>query len=276
MINTIVFNGGLGNQMFQYAFYLQLRNKHPFNLFVFDLELSHGCHNGYELDRIFRIDSSKKAKNFRRIKKHFPKWLENPYVVKQGVSLEYVPEVLKERSFFIIYEGFWQSEKYFRNVSAAVRKAFQFDETMLNGQTRYLSEVMASENCVSVHVHRGDYVEQKEVFGLCSEEYYHQAIDHIKGKEEQPKFVFFSDDIGWVKDRFDEKDAVFVDWNHGKESWQDMYLMTRCQHNIIANSSFSWWGAWLNPNKDKLVIAPKRWFEFTPNYDVLPEEWLTI
>lgn len=275
MIRALVFNGGLGNQMFQYAFYLRLKKRFPLDFFAFDIELSQGCHNGYELDKVFCLDGLRLARNYRRLKKHFPRLLDNLHEVKQEYALEYDANMLR-RLAFARYEGFWQSEKYFCEVEGAVRRSFRFNESLLNDLTKDLSNTIQSENYVSVHIRRGDYVQQQAFFGLCDEAYYHQSIDLMRQKVGNPSFVFFSDDMSWVRDKFYEKDAVYVDWNLGKESWQDMYLMTLCRHHIIANSSFSWWGAWLNPNKDKVVVAPRQWFRSMPNYDILPGGWLTV
>lgn len=262
--------------MFQYAFYLRLKSMHPFEMFLFDIGCAQMHHNGYELDRIFQIRDRRQSRNYRWIRKHCPKLLKAFHAVKQKDSLEYDPRIFETRGLFMRYEGFWQSEKYFLDIEERIRLSFQFNERLLNVPTKALCASLANGEYVSVHVRRGDYVAQKENFGLCDEEYYQRAIGFIERKVVRPIYVFFSDEIGWAKERFHNENVIFVDWNHANESWQDMFLMTRCKHNIIANSSFSWWGAWLNPNKEKIVVAPKRWFEFIPNYDILPEGWVAV
>lgn len=277
MIRVVVFDGGLGNQMFQYAFFLGLKKRNPFDTFAFDIQQSEVCHQGYELDRIFDIDSTIQTNDFQRIKEIIPKVLVKFNTVRQRACLEYDQNVFNKRLlFFARYVGFWQSEKYFSDVADVVRKSFRFKESLLNDATKSLYESMKSRNCVSVHIRRGDYLKQKDLFGLCCEDYYFQAMNQIKEKVNRPEFIFFSDEIEWAKESFGEEESVFVDWNIGNESWQDMFLMTQCKHNIIANSTFSWWGAWLNPNEGKIIVAPKKWFEFTPNYDILPEEWIAV
>lgn len=121
---------------------------------------------------------------------------------------------------------------------------------------------MSRENSVSVHIRRGDYLLRKhsKIHGLCSLEYYLQAIQFIKSKSKDPVFYFFSDDIPWARENFCNPSYKFVDCNSGSNSCLDLYLMSQCKHNIIANSTFSWWGAWLNRNKEKIVVAPSVWF----------------
>ena len=276
MLKTIVFNGGLGNQMFQYAFYLGLKENHPLSLFLFDIEQSQGNHFGYELDKVFQIDSLKQARGYRRLKRYVP-WLEKHFcTIRQEHSLEFNPQVLSPRRPFVRYEGFWQSEKFFLSVEPHVRMAFSFREDGLNNPTREMAHLAKTTNSISVHVRRGDYLQLSESFGLCSLDYYEKAIAYFQEHVFNPRFLFFSDDIEWVKEHLKCDNARFVSWNTGEDSWQDLYLMSQCRHHIIANSSFSWWGAWLNPSVEKIVIAPKRWFNYIPNYDVLPEKWIKL
>ena len=152
----------------------------------------------------------------------------------------------------------------------------QFKEKELNDKTLSFKNELQRGVFVSVHIRRGDYLNNVGRFGLCELSYYREAIKYIKSIVDNPKFVFFSDDMAWAKDNIDNDEAVFVSWNQGKDSWQDMYLMSHCQHNIVANSSFSWWGAWLNGNPHKVVVAPKKWFMYSPNYDIIPDNWITI
>lgn len=273
MIKTIVFNGGLGNQMFQYAFYIRLKKEHPLSLFLFDIEKAQCNHFGYELDKVFYIDSIKQARNYRRLKRHWPKIETSFHTIKQENSLKYSSKPFLSHYFGTIYEGFWQSEKFFLPVAPIVRNDFSFQEDILNKKTKEVSALLNNSNSVSVHIRRGDYLQHTGVFGLCSKEYYEKAIYYIKEKVSTPFFVFFSDDIEWVKNNIKCENAIYISWNNGEDSWQDMYLMSQCQHNIIANSSFSWWGAWLNNNPQKIVIAPKQWFLTSNNYDIIPESW---
>lgn len=275
MLSIVKFNGGLGNQMFQYAFFLQLKKRHPLDIFLFDIEQSQECHNGFELDRIFHLECQKKARNYRRIKRHCPGLLDKFHTIKQENSLEYSKETIDSSHLLTRYEGFWQSEKYFLPIEKSVRKAFSYNLDLLNRETKTIAQKIEGKESVSVHVRRGDYLNSSD-FGVCSIDYYKQAMFFMTEKLNSPIFLFFSDDVDWVKENISCANAVYVSCNYGVDSWQDMYLMSQSKHNIIANSSFSWWGAWLNPNPKKLVITPRQWFLFCDNYDIIPEKWIML
>ncbi len=276
MLSIVKIKGGLGNQMFQYAFFLALKRRHPFSLFLFDLEESLYCHSGYQLDKVTHAHTLKSGRWYVRINKHFPKILKQFRKINQTNSLEYKEKYLKHTFIPTRYDGYWQSEKYFLYIANKVRRSFQFRENLLNEQSKKLASYINGNEFVSIHIRRGDYTNLTDYFGLCDIEYYKKAINYIQKHTSSPKFIFFSDDIPWVKDNLKNDDAIYVDWNQGKDCWQDMYLMSLCKHNIIANSSFSWWGAWLNNNPQKIVIAPEKWFKFSPNYDIIPNGWITI
>ena len=276
MIKTIVFNGGLGNQMFQYAFYLQLKEKNPFFLSLFDIEQAQGCHNGFELDRIFNVNSKKKIFNYRLINRFFPFILKHSKTIKQENSLKYNNDIINTSCLLMRYEGFWQSSKYFDSIALCIKKAFSFREDIINEKTTSITDYLIHSNSVSVHIRRGDYLLESETRGLCSMEYYKKAMSIIRERVNNPSFIFFSDDVDWVKENFKQENAKYITWNHKEDSWQDMYLMSRCKHNIIANSSFSWWGAWLNSNTNKIVIAPTPWFKNSLDYDIIPSSWIKV
>ena len=172
-----------------------------------------------------------------------------------------------------IYEGYWQSYKYYNGLEEKIRRCFTFKTELLSDRTRELARRINDINSISVHVRRGDYLNQNGMNFVMPIAYYKNAIHYINSHVDNPQYVIFSDDIEWTIKELALNDAIFVDWNKGKDSWQDMYLTSQCKHNIIANSSFSWWGAWLNKNTDKIVYAPFYKGEFTPSnwivdYDV--------
>ena len=176
--------------------------------------------------------------------------------------------------------GYWQSERYFVDVNAKIREDFLFKGPMSHNNNE-LAESIGQVNAISLHVRRGDYATNAlttSVHGLCSLAYYRMAIEYISKRVDDPYFFIFSDDIGWVKSNLNISfPHQFVDHNHGKESFNDMRLMSMCQHHIIANSSFSWWGAWLNPNLDKIVVAPRKWFaNKTDSDDLIPNSWVKL
>lgn len=276
MLSVIKIKGGLGNQMFQYAFFLSIKKKHPFSIYLFDLTESLYCHSGYQFDYLFHTKTLFPWKVYKRIKKYCPWVFHHTKNISQENSLQFNNQYFKHIGTVNIYDGYWQSEKYFVESSKKIRSLYHFNEKLLNDSTRQLKSSMKEGAYVSVHIRHGDYLSLSDHLGICKISYYQKAISHIKTTVKKPFFVFFSDDIHWVKEHFQEENAIYVDWNQGKDSWQDMYLMSQCKHNIIANSSFSWWGAWLNSNSQKIVIAPKQWFKYSPNYDIIPDGWITL
>ncbi len=276
MIKIIVFKGGLGNQMFQYAFYLRLRSRFPHSFYLFDIDRSQREHYGYELDKIFRINCEKPIKCYRLQQKCCPFIRRVFNLVDQKHYCQYDGVYLKGGYPFVKYNGYWQSEDYFKPIEQIVRETFVFQEELISKKTKEEAYLLDNSNSVAIHVRRGDYLNKLDLYGLCSKAYYDEAITHIRERVPNPNLVFFSDDINWVKEHINCAGATYVDWNTSIDSWQDMYLMSCCKHNIIANSSFSWWGAWLNTNKDKIVIAPEPWVNFSRDYDIVPKEWIRI
>ena len=257
---TVRLKGGLGNQLFQIAAAKSLALSKGGDLTI-DMnnvgapsELSHNKPQFY-LDNIFRNikvePKAAEAELYNESHYHFqelPKW-DN-----------------------ICLHGYFQSEKYFKEHESEIRtmlKADQKTEEYL--QSKY-GEVLSKDNTVSLHVRRGDYIGKEQFHPIVDKSYYEQAIEKNSGAT----FLVFSDDISWCKDNLPEgPEYVFVE---GNKDYEDLYLMSKCAHNIIANSSFSWWGAWLNENKDKQVTAPSVWFgpALLPSHDLkdlLPDEW---
>ena len=285
-MKIVLVNSGLGNQMFQYAFYKSLKNMHPEEKVVCDLGFfkKQKVHNGYELKKIFNIDLKESplasiflnSRNLfiRKSRKLSKKFLKQMYVVQDDVKYE--EKILSDKSKKI-FIGYWQSEKFFKNIEEIIRKDFKFPD-FTESQNIELSKILTSSNSVSIHVRRGDYLTHP-IFNTLTENYYAKAIDKIKEKIDNPLFIIFSNDIEWCKNEFKEKNIIFVSWNNGEKSYRDMQLMSLCKHNIIPNSSFSWWGAWLNNNPNKIVIAPKKWFSDESGYryeDIIPDKWIKL
>ncbi|MDQ8004975.1 MAG: alpha-1,2-fucosyltransferase [Pedobacter sp.] len=268
-MKIVRFLGGLGNQMFQYAFYKSLEYQ---NIKVY-ADLSHfgnyDKHNGYELSRIFGI-RLKHAPNLflELLKPQQEKWiyrkarrvlgLRKSYQ-EEKIEFSYDPNVYSKGNNYLW--GYWQNESYFNNIRVNLLHDFNFPKPEDKRNESVLKDIMDSVS-VSLHVRRGDYLKDQNLGEICTSEYYNLAITYIKNKVTAPKFYIFSDDITWCKNHLsDEENMIFVDWNTGMDSYNDMYLMSNCKHNIIANSSFSWWGAWLNSNPTKIVISPSQWIK---------------
>lgn len=201
--------------------------------------------------------------------------LEPAYAYQEGM------EALVTKN--CIFRGFWQSEKYFKHCEEDIRKQFTFlpfDEPK-NIETALK---MTNENSVAIHLRKGkDYLASELMGkGLCGVDYYMRSIDYIRGHVDNPVFYVFTDNPSWIKDNIPSFEYTLVDWNEvsGKRSFRDMQLMTYAKHNIIANSTFSWWGAWLNTNSDKIVIAPRKFFNpispFFAKTDVVCDDWIAL
>lgn len=268
VINII---GGLGNQMFQYAFGYAMAKKnneelkldisgfdtydlHDFGLKLYNIKKNQilksnikykfllsviGYRNTVFLSKVFRklyISTLKITKLYYQEKKTFT-FDENVFYARTG-------------SYF---SGYWQNEKYFKDCRKDLLDIFQLKKIHLKTKV-YKNKIIKNES-VSLHVRRGDYLNINEV---CDIEYYHKAILLFRG--EHVHFFIFSDDIEWVKNNLNFIDhKTIIELEKDIPDHEEMYLMSLCKHNIISNSSFSWWGAWLNKNDKKRVVAPKKW-----------------
>lgn len=287
-INIVKIMGGLGNQMFQYAFYKSMKNFDVNTKYDLSLFEKIQMHNGFELDKIFEIENSiANSKDLRLFYRGNNKYINkilyaiqfNKYQEYIQRDYSYLPEVYNLRNTMFI--GYWQSEKYFHTVKEELLKDFRFKNT-LDAKNKDLRSYIDETESVSLHIRRGDYYSDKnarELNGdICTKDYYLKAVNEINNRIKNPTFFIFSDDFYWVKSTLDFDSYIFVDWNKSDQSYIDMQLMSNCKHNIIANSSFSWWGAYLNANIDKYVISPNKWFnhvEYNIDDIILPD-WIQI
>ena len=284
--------GGLGNQMFQYANgrAIALSLCSPLKLDTRDFS-GYQLHQGFELNRVFNCNAEiaanidlEKTLDWQR-SKFAQRFLRRPlfkclrhksYVVEPHFNYWSGISQLKDNVYL---DGYWQSEQYFIEFADKIRTEFTF-KLPVSLKNKEISAHISQVNAVSMHVRRGDYVTNKKnaYIGACSLDYYRAAITKINSMVDKPIFYVFSDDFNWAKNNLilDSK-SVFISHNTGKESYNDMRLMSLCKHHIIANSSFSWWGAWLNQNAEKIVIAPKYWFAGDMNdIDLVPSNWLKM
>ncbi|HEY4799707.1 MAG TPA: alpha-1,2-fucosyltransferase [Bacteroidia bacterium] len=288
----IKLQGGIGNQMFQYAFGKYLSLKHNTNLkldlFFFGTqslrkyELEGFSISGTVISReefSYILNPRKENLFIRGLKKLVG--VDDRYVVISEAGFEFDPSAIavSKNSYL---SGYWQCEKYFKDVANVIRKEFVLKDA-LNDPVTKLAEQIRNCNSVSIHVRRGDYVTNEltnRVHGVCGKNYYDTAVNYISGQISNPVFFFFSDDIAWVKQNMTIAYEHYFISNEAITAHEELHLMSLCNHNIIANSSFSWWGAWLNNNQKKIVIAPKNWFadETLNNQtnDLIPHEWKRI
>lgn len=283
--------GGLGNQMFQYAMGRRLALYHKTDLFLdctfLNTESHHHIKREYELD-VFKIKAQiateKELKKFKssnrissRVQQRFPGLFSYKVISEKSHTFNKSILTASNNSWL---NGFWQSEKYFIDIETIIRSDFEF-QSPLQGLNKTLAEKIGSSESVSLHVRRGDYTNPTTLafHGICSPDYYYQAVETLSKKVAVRELFLFSDDAEWVKQnmRF-SLPVTYIDHNTGKNSFEDMRLMSLCKHNILANSSFSWWAAWLNANEHKTVIAPKTWFadKQVNTRDVIPDNWIQL
>lgn len=178
------------------------------------------------------------------------------------------------------YEGYWQNEKYWEDIKDIIVEDFEFKK-IENRKLKQIEDICKNENSVSVHIRRGDYLKPEffKLYGnICTEDYYKRAINYMKENNPDAKFILFSNNIDWLRKEYSNYSFIIAsDYIDEKfPNWYEMYLMSICKHNIIANSTFSWWGAYLNKNHNKIVVGPKTWLNGLKSNDILPKGWVKI
>jgi hypothetical protein len=293
----IYIQGGIGNQMFQFAlasiladkykcklyldtsYYQSNSNKN--NIFIRTFELNI-FNNNYNIAKKQQIYFLKSNVLINKIKNIFGYRILNRY---KETSIKFSNKIFNYKLPLYI-EGYFQSYKYLHYNEALINELYQFNTNLLTKEYKDILNSYKFLTTISVHIRRGDYVLIKDInniHGFIGLDYYEKAIKYfIDSLQFNYQFIFFSDDIEWVKNNFSSinNNMTFVDFNDDKNSWMDMCLMTKCDHNIIANSSFSWWGAWLNKNPSKIVISPLKWYNNDEknhdSIDLIPKSWIRI
>ncbi len=289
--------GGLGNQMFQYALYLRLKaqgkevklddqteyereDSRPILLWAFGID--YPAADKEEINEItdgfMKFSHRVRRKLFGRKSKEY-----------REKGYDFDEQILKREPAY--FTGYFQSEKYFEEVKEQVRRSFQFSDIIwgsipeeLEMRIRKYQAKIENESRmpVSVHIRRGDYLENDEVYGgICTEAYYQKAIKVLEERFPSAVFYIFSNDTKWAKDwtrGLDREEGKFVVIEGTTEDtgYLDLFLMSKCRAHVIANSSFSWWGAWLDPAKEKIVIAPSKWANHQDRKDIYTKEMIRI
>jgi hypothetical protein len=251
--------GGLGNQMFQYAYGKHLATKYKKKLYCDINFYQYQSFRNFSLQDFENIDLDTSVDN---IKVDFP-----IYKIDDNFNYKEIPEP-NNCGYYL--DGYWQSEKYFKESEFIIREDFKPNEETLS---KLLRTPFIDSNTISLHIRRTDYLTSNGYHPVQPIEYYQNAVEKIG---EYDYIFVFSDDINWCKENLNFKNMIFID---GFTDIEDLHLMSMCKNNIIANSSFSWWGAWLNNNVDKKVIAPIKWFgeKTNINYsDIIPNDWIKI
>ncbi len=264
---SISLPGRLGNHMFSYATGLAYALEHDKELVV--TSNTSLLHNAFDIDINDKYDEN------------FPIWknLEKKNISHTGSVFYESPTFIPlDNPNYIHLDGYFQNEKYFKKHKKDILKAFNFNKPT-DDKNKALIEKIKKTNAVSLHVRRGDYLNKKNIQSVLSLYYYKNAVDYIRKHVQNPHFFIFSDDIKWAKENLQLTwPHTFVDINNNVNDYIDMYLMSLCDHNIIANSTFSWWGAWLNQHKDKIVIAPDVWLKNNAQFgkNIIPSEWIVL
>ena len=299
--------GGLGNQLFQYACgrALILRQEEKNTIVnkdnsaedrdsdsILKLDITgYGENNGIDTMRHYSLEAfniQAKIATREEIRK-----LKYPYrIISKGwrffrvkvlrqFNVGFNPRIFNKQGS-IYLDGFFQTEKYFIDKEKEIQADLTLKDPLDQKAQEVSVKIKNAENIISLHVRRGDYVSDPKTnqhHGTCGSEYYSRALEYITSKIGKDVTVFvFSDDIEWVRNNMSlPYPAVYVS-SPDIPDYEELTLMSQCRHHIIANSSFSWWGAWLNPNPNKIVIAPKRWVRAT-NIDiseVVPNNWIRL
>ena len=282
--------GGLGNQMFQYACAKSLAIRFSTDVrvdlsYLLDEELrSQHTPREFELGCFVlsqRLATPSDLAFFNRGKRGFARLIQRlrPRVVLQERTLRYDPDLLAGAKKNTQLIGYWQSEAYFASIRSTLLSDFRLARPLSYRATEMAVNIRATI-AVSLHVRRGDYAALPEVtsyHGLCGQTYYRKAIQYMRSKMPDARFFVFSDDPAWCRQNLEGIGGMTI-VEPSDSAAEEMHLMSLCRHHIIANSSFSWWGAWLNTNPDKVVIAPKSWISpIGPvQPDIIPPGWLVM
>lgn len=273
--------GGLGNQLFQYALYEAFREmgrevkaditayqtgKDQRELELYKL--------GIELEEADRQELHRYFADNRRLWDRAMRYLagRNKYIKEH--TYDYDPFVLQMTDGYL--SGYWQSEKYFRRAVSDIRKRIRFQGVETDSLQKQVRQ-METENSVSIHVRMGDYLGKQEMYGnICTPDYYKKAVEYIEQHVENPVFYLFSDAQEEAAGLPGKQKYCRMDGNTGQDAYKDMYLMSRCRHHIIANSTFSWWGAWLDEKPEKIVITPPKWNHFCKAGEICCDGWVMV
>lgn len=277
--------GGLGNQLFQYSFYkkqLSLGKDAYMDLSYFDNKENH---LNWEVDKLcgdVKVCTTAQKYKYaqrvggiaRRLRRIFGS--KKSHVFEQQGSGYFDADMLKLDNVY--FEGYWQTEKYFKDVRKDILESIKFPEFKSKETADYAQQIKDTDNSVSIHIRRGDYLKFKFVYGNIPESgYYEDAIEYMRKELGNPKFYVFSDDIEWCRNRFESiSNIVYVEHREESPSYEDMQLMSMCKSHIIANSSFSWWGAWLDDKHAGITVAPKQWLASKATPDICPDDWIRL
>ncbi len=293
-MDVILLFNGLGNQMSQYAFYLNKRRISKSTRFIFSKK-SDNFHNGYELGNVFGIKYQDSLVNkilfltFRIVGYKKFSFITMPLIrilnflgisiINENDDYNFKPEYLLPSRGIKFYVGGWHSEKYFIEMKDDVKNTFQFNLQSIGQENLQVLEAIKASKSVSVHVRRGDFMDSNnygKLGGVCTLNYFLTAMQKMNSLVDNPHFFFFTDDNSWVRANFNGPNITIININRDKNSWKDMFLISNCSNHISSNGSFSWWSSWLDQKRDKLVIVPRNFVVNKLFEDIYPESWIQL
>ena len=284
--------GGLGNQMFTYACGRRLAEKHHTELLL-NLSSFNNYKWPYALDK-FNIRAQINDRINTRLFEIGGRITNRLLGRKTMVSVNGIKPVWEYKAAFnpeiidlhdkVFLDGYWASEKYFKDIADVLRNEFTLREAISRNTMLWEDKIKSEEMPISLHIRRGDYLESdinRQIYAQVPVSYYYNGIELIRKNADISALFVFSNDIDWCKETFKfDIPVYYVTGNDEFHGYEDMYLMSLCKHNIVANSTFSWWGAWLNRYKEKVVICPKKFFNISDIWhdstDTWPEEWIQL
>jgi len=290
---VVKLKGGLGNQLFQYALGRHLAEIHgtilKTDISFFNTYKLHAYSIGpFNIQENFASTKEIRQLTFRKqgvIGRVMTRALRKPEAhastyVKEKV-FQFDPDMLN-LSDGVYLDGYWQSEKYFTDIAKIIRREITVKSPQLS-RNKEIANLITSCESVSIHIRRGSYLlpQHNAMHGLCSLSYYHSCVDYIVQSIKNPHFFVFSDDPEWTRENLNMLHPTrFLSTNNAEKDYEDIRLMSKCKYHIIANSTFSWWGAWLSNYPEKIVIAPKRWYGIeelnNQTYDLIPDTWIRL
>ncbi len=293
-MDVIILFNGLGNQMSQYAFYLNKKRISESTRFLFSKK-SANIHNGYELGNVFGIVYDESAINkilyfiYRIVSYKKYTYISKPIIrilnflgiaiVNENDDYNFKSEYLQLSKGIKFYVGGWHSEKYFIDIKDIVLNTFKFNLNNIGKENMEVLKQIKTSNSVSVHVRRGDFMDPnnyKKLGAVCTLNYFMSAIEKMKSLVDSPHFFFFTNDNAWVSKNFNGPDYTLINLNTNSDAWKDMFLISSCKHHINSNGSFSWWSAWLDVNRQPIVIVPKNFISGKHFEDIYPKSWTQL
>lgn len=292
-MKIIKYKGGLGNQLFQYAFTRSLQENYmEKDIFAdFTLYQNYSKKTKYIPD-ILQFDINVKIASQKILKNHLFFERVSKYPKKQQKILAGIENILNRKYYleytrawrdpgtllkYTYYNGYWQSWKYLIGIEKKLKEELGLKNKIGKKSSNAIKEY-SNMNSVMVGIRRGDYLQESKHYGIFNQDYYNFCMDFISNRINNPVFVIFSNDIEWVKKHIDfgQHSIIYREKEMQDSDAEELMVMATCKHFIIVNSTYQWWGAWLSQNSDKLVIAPCKWFADNKPIDIIPPEWIQV